>query len=320
MEEAQIQQSQPHKHERRRERHRGDRHKEPSLISEHVAQRGFVLEGNTLPQERHSFQKHLFPRLRGLRTQEVGRALARRFEARNRRCGERAAHDSGDRNDIIYNRNGRRHRRHREAVIENNVQQIRHSQADEVGAEATDSRCDEREQHILTDDVARRITERFQAGDLRTLFVDEPRHGGEHHERGHEQERNHQDVADACNFFSVGIEGLEAVIIVQRKNFHVFKLFVDFRFSALNRIFVIAGECVERIAVFKRNVNIARFDKGRVHAVGNEGIGILVSRNQVLGKIEDIFKAVHVRRARRCVGNLRIFGVVVARFAVERKG
>ena len=192
------------------------------MIAQHVAHRRLILEGEPVPEEGDALQKYLPARFRGLGAEQIGGLFVHQLAARNERCRERRRDDAGEGDEEIERCRHVRHGRHRVVVVEDEVDEARQPHAHEVGARAADARRDRREQQIFEDDAEARVAERAETGDLRAFLLHEAGHVGEHDERRHEDEGDHEHGADRRHLDGIGVEGIDGEIIVEGDEFDVF--------------------------------------------------------------------------------------------------
>ena len=192
------------------------------MIAQHVAHRRLILEGEPVPEERDALQEHLSARLGWLGAEKVCGLFMHQLAARDERCRKRRRDDAGEGDEEIERCRHVRHGHHHEVIIEDEIDETRQPHAHEVGARAADARRDRREQQVFEDDAEARIAERAEAGDLRAFLLHEAGHIGEHDERRHEDEGDHEHGADRRHLDGIGIEGIDGEIIVEGDEFDVF--------------------------------------------------------------------------------------------------
>ena len=307
------------------------------MISEDVAHRRLILEGEAVPNEGNALQKHLSARLGGLGAKEVCGLFVHHLPARDERRRERRDDDAQKGDEEVERRRHVRHGHHDEVVVEHVVDEARQPHAHEVRPHAADARRNGRKEKVLKDDAEARIAERSEAGDLRAFLLHETGHVGQHDECRHEDERDHEDDADGDDLARIGIEGIDGIVVLEGDELDVLaeQLF-EGGFLAFDEVVVLPAEGREHVAVLEGDVEVPSRQQLLVvseaaqgqHGVDDEVLKARVLEHPAVGgndvprEVVDAAHGVEGIERVRDVGNDRPLLLDIARLALhaERDG
>ena len=203
-----IVQAEPDQHQRRAAADADDGHEEAPFVAEDVPAGDLPGERHPPPQRSDVFEQDAFAGLRRPRQHQSGGGLAQagHHGEPGAQQGHADAETSGEQCGARLDGQRQRRRGHR---VDDGVRphdDIRqdlaeHGDADDGSGDARRGRVGQ----VLAGDGGGAVAERLVGADLDALVLHHAGHGGQGHERGHQEEHGREHVGDAVHAFAVAL-------------------------------------------------------------------------------------------------------------------
>ena len=206
---------QPREQQRRASCNADHGHDEALLVAEQVAERHLPRKGEPAPQRRGALQQDAPARFRGARQHEGGRPLAQRGPCRRPGGEQRHAHAEPERKGRQRPVDGKRQGHGRNEVddgVRLHDDGGQHLREDGYAHEAAGAAGHGGVDQVLRDDAEPAVSQRLERADEHALLLHHARHGGERHERGHQEEDEREHLRDGIHAIRVGFEAGHAVV------------------------------------------------------------------------------------------------------------